>query len=281
MSDYRRESRVRWASSAPGWESNADAMRRATMAVSTWMVEAIGPQPGHTVLELAAGPGDTGFLAAELVEPGGELITSDFVPEMLSAAQRRAEALGLRNVRFRQIDAELNMDFPAGSLDGVLCRWGYMLMADPEAALRETRRVLRPGGRVALAAWTGPQENRWSADPVTVLTERGLIEAPADPDAPGQFTWAREGAIAENLDAAGFLDHEIETVGFTNRYASVAEWWDSQTRLSMRTADVAAGMDAATREAVLADLSERAADFAQPDGSLEIPARTWVAAATA
>jgi SAM-dependent methyltransferase len=244
------------------------------------MVEAIAPQPGHTVLELAAGLGETGFLAAELIQPGGELITSDFVPEMLSAAQRRAEELRLRNVRFRQVDAELNMDFPAGSIDGVLCRWGYMLLADPDAALRETRRVLRPGGRVALAAWTGPGDNRWSADPARALVERGLLE-PADPDAPGQFAWAREGAIAEHLDNTGFVEHEVEQVNFVNTYASVADWWEAQTRLSMRVADVARSLDDATRASVLAELAERAAEFTREDGSLFIPARTWVAAATA
>jgi SAM-dependent methyltransferase len=280
MTDYRAESRTRWAATASGWEADGEAMRRATMPVSSWLVEAIAPQPGHTVLELAAGLGETGFLAAELIEPGGELITSDFVPEMLSAAQRRAEELGLRNVRFRQVDAELNMDFPAGSIDGALCRWGYMLLADPEAALRETRRVLRPGGRVALAAWTGPEDNRWSADPVRALVERGLIE-PADPEAPGQFAWAREGVIAEHLEAAGFLDHEVDQVGFVNRYGSVEDWWQAQTRLSMRVADIARAMDPATRDDVLAELAERAAEFRQPDGSLAIPARTWVAAATA
>jgi SAM-dependent methyltransferase len=155
-----------------------------------------------------------------------------------------------------------------------------MLLADPEAALRETRRVLRPGGRVALAAWTGPEDNRWSAEPVAVLVRRGLIEA-GDPSAPGQFAWAREGVIAEHLDAAGFVEHEVDRVAFTNAYPSVEAWWEAQTRLSMRVADVASAMDPATRESVLAELAERAADLIRDDGSLAIPARTWVAAATA
>src|SRR5919198_3735025 len=133
------------------------------MPVSAWMVEAIDPQPGHTVLELAAGTGDTGLLAAELIEPGGTLICSDFAPEMLATAQRRAEELGIRNVRFRQIDAETAIDLEAASVDGVLCRWGYMLMIDPGTALQETRRVLKSGGRLALAAWTGPEDNLWSS----------------------------------------------------------------------------------------------------------------------
>src|SRR3954465_15361411 len=103
-------------------------MQAAFEPVSHWMVDAIAPQPGHTVLELAAGPGDTGFLAAELIQPGGTLISSDFSPEMLSVPQRRAEALGVPNVRFRQIDPERSIDLDAAGVDGVLSRWGYMLM---------------------------------------------------------------------------------------------------------------------------------------------------------
>jgi SAM-dependent methyltransferase len=280
MSAPRDESRARWAASAAGWEAQAERLRRATMPVSSWMVDAIRPQPGHDLLELAAGPGDTGFLAAELVRPGGTLITSDLVPEMLSAAQRRAAALGLDNVRFKQIDAELPLDIRAASLDGVLCRWGYMLLDDPEAALRETRRVLRPGGRVALAAWTGAEENRWSAEIIDVLTERGLLD-PTGGDGPGQFAWAREGAIAEQLEAAGFVDLAVDTVAFPQRFDSVADWWGSQTRLSMRIRDAVVSMDAATREAVLAELAERAAGWRSGDGALAIPARTWVAWAEA
>src|SRR5919198_483562 len=185
------------------------------MPVSAWMVEAIDPQPGHTVLELAAGTGDTGLLAAELIEPGGTLICSDFAPEMLATAQRRADELGIRNVRFKQIDAETSIDLEAASLDGVLCRWGYMLMADPEVALRETRRVLRPGARVALAAWTDPQQNAWSVLPFRELTERGL---------------------AEHLEGAGFTEQHVEALDFAIAYPSVDDWWASQSAFSSRFA---------------------------------------------
>src|SRR3954462_9015924 len=87
------ESRDRWIRAAAGWEARADQFARDTLPVSAWMVEAIAPQPGHTVLDLAAGLGDTGYLAAELIQPGGTLITSDFAPEMLAAAQRRGKDL--------------------------------------------------------------------------------------------------------------------------------------------------------------------------------------------
>jgi SAM-dependent methyltransferase len=278
--DYRDESRRRWGATAAGWERHAGTFNRAAMPVSSWMVDAIVPQPGHTVLELAAGTGDTGLLAAEMIEPGGELIVSDFVPEMLSAAQRRAEALRITNVRFKQIDAELPFDLPAASLDGVLSRWGYHLLNDPEVALRETRRVLRPGGRVALSAWAGGEHNPWSTLIARVLIDRGQ-GAPIDHDAPGQFTWRHADTIAEQLEVAGFVEHTIEPLDFPLRYPSVDAWWEEQTARSMRAADAVRGLDAATREAILDDLREAAEPYRQGDGSLRLPARTWVAWAEA
>jgi len=278
--DHRQESRIRWSRTAQGWGVRADALRRATMPVSAWLVDALGPQPGDTLLELAAGPGDTGFLAAEAIEPGGTLIVSDFVPEMLNVAQERAAALGLANVRFKQIDAETSIDVEAASIDGVLCRWGYMLMADPVTALQETRRVLKSGARVALAAWTGPDDNLWSALPARELIRRGLEERP-DPAAPGQFAWAPDGVIAERLEEAGFVDYEVAAVDFALRYESVEDWWDATRDMSMRFADAAAAMDAQTAAEVQAALREAAAPFTDEQGVITIPARTWTAVATA
>lgn len=267
--------RERWARVARGWESLADQLRRQTMPVSMWMVDAIAPQPGHTVLDLAAGIGDTGYLAAELIQPGGTLITSDYLPEMLSAAQRRAEALGVTNVRFKQIDATRPIDIEAASVDGVLCRFGYMLMADPEAALRETRRVLRPGGRLALAAWTGAEDNPWSALPVRLLLDRGAIDPPEP--GPGQFSWAEEGIVADQLEAVGFVEYEVDAIDFPIRYPSVREWWATARTMSVTVSE--ARID--DEESMLRDLEEAAAPWTAADGSLALPARTWVAGGTA
>ena len=278
--DFRAQSRKGWGRQAEGWASRREELRTATMPVSAWMIDALDPQPGDTLLELAAGTGDTGLLAAELVEPGGTLISSDFAPEMLQTAQQRAAELGVRNVRFKQIDADTSIDIEAGSIDGVLCRWGYMLMADPEHALRETRRVLRPGRRLALAAWAGADANPWSALPARELIARGLLEPP-DPSQPGQFAWAPEGRIAELLDAAGFTEHRVEPLDFSMDYRSPADWWSTMTSCSRRFAEAVAEASADDVDAIGAALDEHAERFRGPERTVRVPARTWVAWASA
>ncbi len=280
MSDDKQETRARWGSAARAWEAHAEKLRQETMPVSSWMVDALGPQPGDTLLELAAGPGETGFLAAELIKPGGTLISSDLSPEMLSVAQRRAEELGLDNVRFKQIDAESSIDVEAASIDGVLCRWGYMLMADAETALRETRRVLKPRGRLVLAAWAGPEDNPWSAIPAREMVRRGLLE-PLAPGEPGQFAWADRAVIAEHLEAAGFVEYEIGDVGFESAYDSLEDYWKTQSELSGRMQGALAGVDRHTIDDIRRAVGEAVAPHIGADGSITLPARTWVAVAEA
>jgi SAM-dependent methyltransferase len=250
------------------------------MPVSAWMIDALDPQPGQTLLELAAGTGDTGLLAAELLEPGGTLISSDFSPQMLQVARRRAEELGVRNVRFKQIDADTSIDVEAASVDGVLCRWGYMLMADPGNALRETRRLLRPGGRVALAAWAGREHNPWVELPTREILARDLAETPA-PDLPGPFAWAEEGVIAEQLEAAGFTEHHVEPLDFAYPYRSAADWWAAQTAFSTWFAEASARASDDDLAAMGDAVDRHAERFKHRDGTLHVPARTWVAWASA
>jgi SAM-dependent methyltransferase len=198
---------------------------------------------------------------------------------MLTAAQKRAERKGIENVRFKQIDLNVPIDLEAASVDGILCRWGFMLLEDPESALQNARRLLKHNGTLALAAWTGPDDNLWSAAPARILQERGIMEKP--PPGPGQFAWADPNVIVEAMQSAGFVEPELETVEFTIRFDDVDDWWVGQTQLSTATGDADKRMDFATRSDVLADLERAAEPFEQADGTLVIPAATWVATATA
>src|SRR4051794_13523264 len=141
---------LHWQRQASGWERCAERMSPVHRPITDWLVDALDPQPGQTLLELAAGPGDAGFAAARRLE-GGRVLQTDRAPAMVDAARRRGEALGLRNVEWAVMDAQA-LPLADGSVDGVLCRFGYMLM-DTAAALGETRRVLRRGGRLAFAVW--------------------------------------------------------------------------------------------------------------------------------
>ena len=181
-----------------------------TRAVGERLVAALDPKPGETVLELAAGTGETGFAAARMVGSDGRLLSTDFSPAMVDAARRRGAELGLENVDYRVLDAE-RMDLPDASVDGVLCRYGYMLMGDPAAALAETRRVLKPGGRLSFAVVGAPDRNPWAAVPGRVLVELGHAPPP-EPGAPGIFAMADEARIRELVAGAGFDPLRVEEV---------------------------------------------------------------------
>ena len=247
--------------------------------MSHWLVDAIEPQPGHRVLELAAGPGDTGLLAAELIAPGGTLISSDAVEEMLDVARARAAELGISNVEFRTIDAEW-IDLPTADLDGVLARWGYMLIADPAAALRETRRVLRPGGRVALAAWTDPADNPWSGVPLAELVAMGAIEQP-DLDAPNMFAFRDPQRIRGLLEETGFTDIVIDQIALTFRFPSLDDWWDTQLDMSTSLARNVGALTPAQRDDLRDAIDARLGRHVAEDGAVALPALTHVAAASA
>jgi SAM-dependent methyltransferase len=277
--DPRAASLRAWEEAAPGWVRRQDIVREFGAPVSTWMIDAILPQPGHRVLELAAGLGETGLLAAELVAPIGGVIISDQAEAMLHGARERAEALGLTNVEFQVLNAEW-IDLPVASVDAVLCRWGYMLMSDPQTALGETRRVLRPGGRVALAVWDAPEHNPWAALPAGELRRRELLAAPA-PGAPGQFALGERGRVQELLERAGFTEVRVDALELRRRHASFDELWEATLDLSRIFHDAVMGRPADELAEIRASLADRFARFASPDGSLDIPARTLVASATA
>jgi SAM-dependent methyltransferase len=260
----RRQSRAAWGAVARGWYAQREEFWKASRPVSEWMLRRLDPQPGDTVLELAAGLADTGLMAAPLVGESGRVIVTDFTAEMVAAARRRAQELGVQNAEFRELDAE-RMDLKTDSVDGVLCRWAYMLMIDPPAAFAETRRVLRPGGRLAFSVWAARERNPALSLVGGVLESQGHIPPP-DPGAPSAFAMADPGRIRELVVGAGFAEPEIEEVPFRWPFAEQDAYWRYVTETSASASPVLRTLSDEVQNAVREQVQEAARPYRSGEG---------------
>ena len=273
---FRRASHAVWEAMAPGWDDRHAYFEQTARPVTERMLERLAPARGHTILELAAGTGIAGFAAAALVGPGGRVIVSDFSEAMVETAGRHAAELGLGNVEFRVLDAE-QLDLPNEAVDGVLCRWGYMLMADPAAALAETRRVLRHGGRLSCAVFAGPEQNPWAALPSRVLQERGHLPPP-EVGAPGILALADNVRLRRLFSGAGFSEPQIEEIAITWRFADTDDYWEFLAGAAGAIAIVLGQLDEDERGRVREQIVERVKSF-DSAGGIALPGVSLVASA--
>jgi ubiquinone/menaquinone biosynthesis C-methylase UbiE len=275
----RAASRDAWEHAADGWGRRADRVREWGMPVSAAMVDALALQPGQRVVELAAGPGDTGFMAAERVKPGGTLISSDGAEAMLDIARARAVELGIDNVEFRQLELEW-IDLPTASVDAVLVRWGIMLIVDPEAAAHEIRRILRPGGRAAFAVWDRPERNPWAVIPIRAMVELGHAEPP-DPAMPGMFALADDGRLTELLQSAGFEDVVVTQVAVARHYDELPGYIKETVDLSATFSATYQQLGSDQQAEVIDAITAAAQPYVAGDGSVTLPGSSLVASAGA
>jgi SAM-dependent methyltransferase len=179
----------------------------------------------------------------------------------------------LKNVEYRVLDAE-RMQLADASVDGVACRFGYMLMADPGAALRESHRVLRDGGTLTFAVWASPDRNLWAALPAMTLVQRGHMPPP-EPGGPGIFALGDPARIGELVTGAGFDEPTVEEIAFDFRYSDFDDAWDALVRLAgplARAVNVLSDEERrATRDAVQASFEP----YRRDGGSYVVPAAAW------
>ena len=264
--EYREESRKNWSDAASSWARAAEEEETGAYGdATTWMLEAADLQAGERVLELACGAGRVGLQAAARVGPDGTVLCTDFSEAMVEAVAERVRRLGIDNVATRAADAE-HLELEEAPFDAVLCRFGYMLMADPLQALRESARVLRPGGRLVLAVWGPGEKNPWLATILNAVMDH-LNAPPPQPGQPGPFSLGDAARLRELVEEAGLAEVEVAEVETEQRYDSLTGWWGEILEVSGPLATMLKALPEEDRESIRSAVFAEAESFGDEEGA--------------
>ncbi len=260
-----------WRESAPYWEKHRHIIEMMFAPVARALIEGARIARGHSVLDVAAGPGEPSLTIAEAVGPTGFVMCTDAVVEMVAAAESEARRRGIDNIQFRQCVAD-SLPFEVNSFDAVVSRLGAMFFPNPPAALREMLRVTKPGGMLSLAVWPRSELNPFSYIVTNILSR--YVETPAtDRDAPGAFRFAEEGKLASILRSAGATDVGESLLHF--RIAapiSPAEFWAMRSETSETLRTKLATLSAQQVSHLAAEIRQATSEFF-PDNQMSFPAQ--------
>ena len=228
--DHKQRQKAQWGAAAHGWDRRFDWYAAVFAPLASWCCGAAGVGPGFRLLDVACGTGLVTLPAARLAGTNGCVVAIDLSPEMVSVVTRRARAANLGTVETHEMDAE-DLRFDDESFDAVTCACGLMFAPDAPRALQEMRRVLRPGGRIAVAVWDEPARS-----PFLTLAGQAASTffppAPPAPGAPGGFRFSGPGELVGLLREAGFAGVAAESLPLPIECASTAEYIEIITDMS-------------------------------------------------
>ncbi|MGH2590204.1 MAG: class I SAM-dependent methyltransferase, partial [Actinomycetota bacterium] len=216
--EFRDGQRKQWNVAATGWREWSELIDSAAGAVSGRLVELAGVERGSRVLDVAAGYGEPSLTAARRAAPGGSVVATDISAEMLAYGRERAASAGVENIEFVESDAA-SLEFPDGSFDAALSRFGIIFEPDGEPAAGHVREMLKPGGRFAISSWGEPDDVPFLAVPMRTAMQR-LEVPPPPPGTPGPLSRPTADALGGLLEGGGFSDVAVEET-------AVSFDWDS------------------------------------------------------
>lgn len=272
---YKTAQRRDWTRAAEGWRKWWETLETVLGPVGDRLVQLAAVGEGHRVLDVATGIGEPAVTAAQVVGPAGRVVGTDISPGMLELARARASELGLGNVEFHEMDAE-TLDFPEGSFDAALCRFGLMFLPDLDRALGGVRRLLVPGGRFAASVW-GPPERVPNSRVTFGAIARVLDLPPPAPGTPGPFSLADADGLADRFRAAGFADVRTETLVARGEFDSLEDYVLYLQDISAPINSLLADETPERRAEVWRAVAEANEEFVSADGRLHLSGESILA----
>ncbi len=274
---HKNTQREQWNKSGAAWRRWSTTLDRWYGEVTRQMLDLARIQPGQHVLDIAAGAGEPAVSAAARVGPDGYVLATDISEGIIEIAHQVVRELGLKQIETRAMDGE-NLNLPDASFDAVLCRLGLMHMPHPVTALREWRRVLRPGGRVAVVVYSTPDRNGWGALPSSIIRRRAQLPPPV-PGQPGPFSLGGPGVLEDVFRQAGFASPEVHAVTVPHGMASAAEYIQLAREAYGGFNSMMAHVSAQECESVWNEVELAMLGF-ESNGGFEAPGECLVGAAT-
>jgi SAM-dependent methyltransferase len=258
-----RDSKHFTAFELSGWDKNILGYDAAFGAVARQTVEpmldAAGVKSEMQILDICCGPA---MLAGGALKRGAEATGLDFSGEAVELARKLVP-----NGRFQQGDAQA-LPFPTASFDAVLCGYGVMHLPEPETALREMLRVLRPGRRVALSVWDAGGVGFTLV--YEAIRARGSMDV-ALPHGPDFFQFGTLESMAEALSEIGFLDVRVHSFEQNWRVANADRYIDAILAGTIRARAVLAAQSGTAAIGVRSYIADYLKRFEAPNGELIVP----------
>jgi SAM-dependent methyltransferase len=220
--NYKNTQREQWNKDGAAWHRCALTLDRWYGDATRLMLDMADVRPGQRILDIAAGAGEPAISAAKRVGPGGYVLATDISEGIVDIASRVATEQGFDQIETRVMDGE-SLNVPDTSFDAVLCRLGLMYMPHPVSALREWRRALKTGGRVAVVVFSTPDRNPWGAVPASIIRRHAQLPPPVAGQ-PGPFSLGEPGILESMFLQAGFANPTIHAVPVPHRAESAAAY---------------------------------------------------------